>query len=279
MHPQLLPKLQPQVKLQQVMSSMLLEVSGAELEQIISRELASNPALERMAEHPAIPGSGVRAAAAPDRRFDAHSAARQAQRERHSASQRSAQARRERGMPAQDGRTIINGKQLVAVPSTMERLAGQAALVVEGEELALALRMLHMLDDHGYLRASQAEIAGELGIEPPAVERLVEIVQELEPPGIGARMPALTVHTSGGCGSRTSYSRRHIRERSRERGKPQPGRRTLHGRTAHHPGSVGRICRPALETSGAQAQCDAGQSGCCPVVHHPESLSLSAVAV
>lgn len=153
MHAQLLLKFQPQVKLQQVISSTLLQVSGADLEQVIASELAANPALERLRERNS-----------PSMR-DSHYGARR---------------------PAQNGehRIMPDGEYLVAVPSPLERLAGQLTLLVDGEDLGHALQLLHALDDHGYLRTEAGDLATELGIDLPAVERLIHILQELEPPGV-----------------------------------------------------------------------------------------------
>ena len=43
------------------------------------------------------------------------------------------------------------------------------------------------LDGDGYLRVSEADLAEQLGAEPDIVERAVALVQQLDPPGIGAR--------------------------------------------------------------------------------------------
>jgi RNA polymerase sigma-54 factor len=82
---------------------------------------------------------------------------------------------------------MVAAEQLMAKPSALERLGEELALVAAGEDLLLAQRVLHMLDHHGYLRNTAAAVAAELGISLGDVERLVCILQQLEPPGVGAR--------------------------------------------------------------------------------------------
>jgi RNA polymerase sigma-54 factor len=165
---QFLLKLQPQVKLQQVVSSTLLQVSRAELEQVIERELAANPALERVRDR-------IDVSARTNMRDIQHD---------ELYPRRSASGRAERA----SGTGMIGAsEQLVARPSALDRLGEELALLAAGQDLMLARRVLHMLDDHGYLRSTAAAVAAELEITPGDVERLVGILQQLEPPGVGAR--------------------------------------------------------------------------------------------
>ncbi|HEU4622876.1 MAG TPA: RNA polymerase sigma-54 factor, partial [Burkholderiaceae bacterium] len=69
-----------------------------------------------------------------------------------------------------------------------------AQLVVEKlglRERVLAAAMIESLDDDGYLHADEEEIASllpdDMTLEPGEYEEALEIVQSLEPPGVGAR--------------------------------------------------------------------------------------------
>lgn len=174
MQARLLLKLQPQVRLQQVISSALLAASGAELEELIADELAANPALERTGDR----DSWQRRQAHPDAPVAGSPATEHAI---------DPELRRTRTRPGREPGAAQAGQQIAAVPTVHERLASQLALLAAGDEFTLALRMLQLLDGHGYLRATSAELAVELGTEIAATERAVQLVQELEPPGVGAR--------------------------------------------------------------------------------------------
>jgi RNA polymerase sigma-54 factor len=59
---------------------------------------------------------------------------------------------------------------------------------VTDADFELAASIISALDRDGYLRAPLAAVAEEMGVEPREAERvLVEIVQDLEPRGVGAR--------------------------------------------------------------------------------------------
>lgn len=77
----------------------------------------------------------------------------------------------------------------VAKTTLAENLTGQLRMMTS-DPLALRIGeyLIGSLDDDGYLRQPLAEIAVALGVEEPWVERvLVELVQALEPSGVGAR--------------------------------------------------------------------------------------------
>ncbi len=79
-------------------------------------------------------------------------------------------------------------------PSVYEDLQSQVALLpLTDEERQAAMHILGMLDDYGFLRKDTDTIRRELnflyGIQLPAerVERIIKMLQELEPVGIAAR--------------------------------------------------------------------------------------------
>jgi RNA polymerase sigma-54 factor len=104
--------------------------------------------------------------------------------------ERSATGRADQPRPVQHGAGQAFDdaeEQLAARPSATERLAAQAALLVDPGDLDIVVYLLGCLDSHGYLRASSEALAGELGVSRAAVERAMRALHELEPPGIGAR--------------------------------------------------------------------------------------------
>ena len=73
-----------------------------------------------------------------------------------------------------------------AGPSLPEFLE-QQALHLAGADRAIALHIISLLDEAGYLPDSTETIAGRLGVSPADVARVLELVQGFEPTGIGAR--------------------------------------------------------------------------------------------
>ncbi len=54
-------------------------------------------------------------------------------------------------------------------------------------ELEIARWIVGNLDDQGYLRATTEEVARQAGADPVAVEKVLRVVQSLDPAGVGAR--------------------------------------------------------------------------------------------
>ncbi|WP_448577960.1 RNA polymerase factor sigma-54 [Thermaurantiacus sp.] len=82
--------------------------------------------------------------------------------------------------------------------SAIEQLAGageslasaltrQAEARLEGRELAIALAIIAVIDEAGYVTEPLAEIAERLGAGEAELERVLMIVQSFEPTGVGAR--------------------------------------------------------------------------------------------
>ncbi|MBD3729906.1 MAG: RNA polymerase factor sigma-54 [Sphingomonadales bacterium] len=72
--------------------------------------------------------------------------------------------------------------------SLAEHLARQAgSLAYSDGELAAALHIIGLLDEAGYLPVDLREIAGELGVSLAEAEDALELVQSLDPTGVGAR--------------------------------------------------------------------------------------------
>jgi RNA polymerase sigma-54 factor len=77
---------------------------------------------------------------------------------------------------------------LVAAQVTLEEklLTDLGAMVTE-EDMPIAEYLVGSLDSDGYLRCSIYEVSTKFDVDPERVERVIEQLQSLEPPGIGAR--------------------------------------------------------------------------------------------
>jgi RNA polymerase sigma-54 factor len=76
----------------------------------------------------------------------------------------------------------------VAAQVTLEEklLTDLGAMVTE-EDMPIAEYLVGSLDSDGYLRCSTYEVSTKFDVDPERVERVIEQLQSLEPPGIGAR--------------------------------------------------------------------------------------------
>ncbi len=134
---------------QMVLASQLLRASGAELEELVASALHDYPALEL-----------------------------------HSASSRW-QAPASAGASGWDSQEAL--ESIAYQPSLFEELLGQAGLLAPAGQAPLVERLLLNLDEHGYLAAPLEELALELDRPLAELESLLEVLHQLEPPGIGAR--------------------------------------------------------------------------------------------
>jgi RNA polymerase sigma-54 factor len=158
-------KTQTRLSPQLVFTSSLLRAASAEVEQLIQCELADNPALTLVPK--------PQPASASSHPLTLHYA------EPHASSTH---------LPSgdQSDATVEMIEMLVDRPSALDQLAAQVSLLLESPEQPLALQLLHLLDRHGYLRITPQAAAAELNVEPAVVARLIGVLHELEPPGIGA---------------------------------------------------------------------------------------------
>lgn len=77
---------------------------------------------------------------------------------------------------------------LVASEATMpERLMNDLRAVLPGSEQPIADYLVGNLDDRGFLMSDPATLARELGVDAERVDAVLQILQRLGPPGIGAR--------------------------------------------------------------------------------------------
>jgi RNA polymerase sigma-54 factor len=68
-----------------------------------------------------------------------------------------------------------------------ETLLQQLESLVEPDDLPIAEQLVGNLNERGYLEVSVADIAAYLDVQVERVERILSLLQTLDPPGIGAR--------------------------------------------------------------------------------------------
>jgi RNA polymerase sigma-54 factor len=145
---------QTTITAQTVLAGTLLRLPAAELDAAVQRELAENPALER-----ADPGL------APQRIPVAHRG----------------------GAHDWAGAGQERLERLSHVPTPREQLINQARLDAPAAVLDIVCCLIDALDEHGLLRAAEDTLAAELGARGDQVRAGIAWLQQLDPPGIGAR--------------------------------------------------------------------------------------------
>jgi RNA polymerase sigma-54 factor len=84
----------------------------------------------------------------------------------------------------------IEGDPLTLVAAQVsleEKLLMDLGAMLDVEDMAIAEYLVGSLDPDGYLRCSTYEVCQKFDIEPEKVEEIIETLQSLDPPGIGAR--------------------------------------------------------------------------------------------
>ncbi len=74
-----------------------------------------------------------------------------------------------------------------AALSLHDHLTAQAGELLSGFELAVAVRIIDLIDEAGYFEGQTFEIAQALDVPLYHVERILAVVQTLDPTGVGAR--------------------------------------------------------------------------------------------
>ncbi|MCG2841707.1 RNA polymerase factor sigma-54 [Sandaracinobacter sp. RS1-74] len=93
---------------------------------------------------------------------------------------------------ADSGRASESGEEpgfdsFAADELSLAQVLEQQAQRLSGTDLAVALHLISLIDEAGYLTEPVAEIAGRLNLTEAEVERVLAIVQSFEPTGVGAR--------------------------------------------------------------------------------------------
>ena len=162
MEMRLSPRLELRPSAVLVASMRLLELSSMELEQAIDRELSENVALERV-EDSACPGCGTLPAGCPfctGRR----------------AAPTSGRSYAEEPVP-----------DLPSRRTDRDRLLDDARAVVDREDYFVAQYLVWSLNERGLLEEGTDEIAQRLSLDHGRVQRVLESIRDVSPPGLAAR--------------------------------------------------------------------------------------------
>jgi RNA polymerase sigma-54 factor len=155
--------------------NQLLVMSSAELQTEINRELLSNPALE-MEERQICPACGTTY--------------------RGAYCHYCAMLENGSNEPSYEGTFKFTGTpdeefdpvSLVAAEMPLtERILMDMAATMSSEDRPIAEFLVGNLDERGYLTVDLESAANVLRVEPERVEEMVELLQEVAPPGVGAR--------------------------------------------------------------------------------------------
>jgi RNA polymerase sigma-54 factor len=170
----------------------LLTLSNLELESVISEEMANNPLLEmgsgddgepvaeEIAEETAapsltdelIPGGGGEDDRPLDYDFESHAL--------------ETDSFTDVAVSGGDGEGFDFDRIEATATSLAEHLLAQLRGAT-GPQAVLAQIIVQQLDPNGYLGTPLADIAGDSGASLREVERALKLVQDLDPPGVGAR--------------------------------------------------------------------------------------------
>jgi RNA polymerase sigma-54 factor len=71
--------------------------------------------------------------------------------------------------------------------SLAERLLQDLGTMLQPEDMPIAEYLVGALDETGYLRTTVDEVAWQLNVDYEVVERILSVLQSLDPPGVGAR--------------------------------------------------------------------------------------------
>jgi RNA polymerase sigma-54 factor len=153
------PRVGLEVSPAQVAFSEMLVLPSAALESLVEAELSTNEALERLDAGACPVCKGAWSARCP------------------------LCAAPFRGGPSRVAGDV--GDCAAAEPDSHSLLRA-VRLETTAEEAPIAEFVVDSLDDHGRLDRSCMEIAAELGVPESAVARVVDVIREIGPPGVGA---------------------------------------------------------------------------------------------
>lgn len=164
--------LQQTLSPQMQQSLALLQAPLAELRQLVDAELRKNPTLEEVVPEKQEDEPRKNTTELEDQWSNYY-----IQRPASEYWTREALERREHFLESQ-----------VRPPTLQEHLLEQLLIGSWPEnETQIAKEIIGNLDEHGYLRASVQDIAFTTGSDPSQVERVLEKVQEFDPPGVASR--------------------------------------------------------------------------------------------
>ena len=161
--------IRPQMSIspQLVMTGKLLQVPGSDIEQFINRELADNPALELV------------------NKLDFIKVQRQFVVLGGQPSVKSANFSRGGSKHISSFDEMV--ENIAQRQSPLEKLAEQVPTIFDKSDQDAALKLLHRLDHRGFLVVPIERLTDELEVSKETMMRVIEMLHQLEPPGIGAR--------------------------------------------------------------------------------------------
>jgi RNA polymerase sigma-54 factor len=157
------------VSAQTVLTSTLLCLPASEVEEAVRRELQTNPALERLAPDERRQPALLDRASAVERGYGWQSPFHHAPAYGH------------------DGDDRDPFDSVPAPRTSADLLLDQAALLAPAGDMEVVAYLIQSLDRHGFLRVPETDLARDLGTPLDRIRRGVAWVQQLDPPGIGAR--------------------------------------------------------------------------------------------
>lgn len=170
-------RLQQRADPQLLLSNRVLQMTRAELLQCVEHEIAENPALEteeeRACGHCQIPGPECR-----DCPFNPQRLQRLKQGDQAPAGAYATTTAVLEADPLE---------QFHSAPTLQEHLRNQLGAVTGGPLHSLGCYLIENLDADGYLRTPLEEVVRALACSPREVAEALELVQSLDPVGVGAR--------------------------------------------------------------------------------------------
>ncbi len=168
--------LQQTLSPQMQQSLHLLQAPLLELRQLVATELASNPVLEEDSPTPQDAERDIE-----PRETETPSSDRADEwKEYH--------VQREPWNPEAGERWQYFLDSQTRPPTLQQYLLTEiGSMDLDARQHGLALSVVGNIDDHGYLRATDAEIAAQAGTSPEEALQMILQIQALEPPGVGAR--------------------------------------------------------------------------------------------
>ncbi len=180
----LTPQLQQAIK--------LLQMPQLELAQVLNQELVENPFLEEAFEEPEIEEYSSDAETAPAAASDDAEVSFEDSLVNFSVDdyfdERSSDGRDlgyfSPGVDEQPSYELFYSKK----PDLYDHLLWQLRLCTADDDIRMAAEaVIGNIDEDGYLRATEEELASSLGVESDTVSSAITLVQGFDPPGMGAR--------------------------------------------------------------------------------------------
>ncbi len=171
---------------QLVAANHILALSSAELQSLINKEMAENPALE-MEENPVCPtcGRALQGAVCPNCMSLSSSSQQVSDRDDFMDEATFWQSQPSSG--SSDDEEFDPTTHVPAQMSLAEHLTLSLQAQLPSEDAQMIEYLVGNLDDDGLLRCTVDEVVGLFGVSPERVERAILHLQAMEPIGVGAR--------------------------------------------------------------------------------------------